>query len=573
MRRIRTSPFTLWLSLLGALVLTVVPLPDALEPFRPPCVTMAIIYWSMMWPRMCGILTAFIAGLMLDLLCGSLLGQHALALSVVAYLTLRFHLQIRIFPLWQLTFTAFMLMAIDAFLVFWADGIAGYPSGGIARWTQVIAGGVAWAPVMALLDNLRLRAENRSKRFAWMARAVRIKDHWAEQRLFLARLIVAGILIGILITVVLGRLVQLQLVQYDYFSTQSQGNRIRIQPVPPTRGPHPRPQRQGAGREPGELRPRADARAGAGSRGHPAAPRRQSGSSIRTTWRTSRTRLPLTAASIPIGIRDHLSDEEVARFAVNRPYFQGVEIKARLSRHYPYGPALAHALGYVGGINAADQQEFDPVEYAGTPHDRQGVRGARLRARPARHRRPGTGAWSTRAAVASRRWSARGARPGADVMLAIDLDAQLAAYEALAGKRGAVVAIDPHTGRGAGVRQHAGLRPERHQRRPEPQGLQRPAGRHRQAALQPRPARHLSARIHHQAARGAGGAALRNARTRRSACGAAARTRFPAAATAIATGSPKATAPSTCRAASSSPATCISTTSRGTSASNGWPAS
>ncbi len=91
---------------------------------------MVIIYWTMMWPRLCGILTAFVAGLALDLLYGSLLGQHALALSVVSYLTLRFHLQIRIFPLWQLTMTAFLLMVIDAFLVFWADGIGGYPGGG-----------------------------------------------------------------------------------------------------------------------------------------------------------------------------------------------------------------------------------------------------------------------------------------------------------------------------------------------------------------------------------------------------------------------------------------------------------
>jgi rod shape-determining protein MreD len=166
MSRTRMSPVTLWLTLIGAMVLTVVPLPELAEPWRPPFVTMAIIYWAMMWPRLCGTLTAFIAGLMLDLLYGSMLGEHAFALTVVAYLTVRFHLQIRIFPLWQLTFTAFMLMAIDAFLVFWADGIAGYPSGGFARWTQVIAGGLAWAPVMAFLDNVRLRAENRSKRFA-----------------------------------------------------------------------------------------------------------------------------------------------------------------------------------------------------------------------------------------------------------------------------------------------------------------------------------------------------------------------------------------------------------------------
>ena len=165
MSRNRTNPLTLWLSLVGALALAVLPLPTALEPFRPPWVTMAIIYWAMMWPRLCGILTAFIMGLALDLLYGSLLGQHALALSVVAYATLRFHLQIRIFPLWQLTMTAFMLMAIDAFLVFWADGIAGYPTGGVARWTPVLAGGIVWAPTMALLDNLRLRGESRSKRF------------------------------------------------------------------------------------------------------------------------------------------------------------------------------------------------------------------------------------------------------------------------------------------------------------------------------------------------------------------------------------------------------------------------
>jgi rod shape-determining protein MreD len=166
MSRARTSPLVLWSSLTVAMVLQIVPLPAMLEPFRPPWVTMTIVYWAMMWPRLCGILTAFVAGIVLDVLTGNLLGQNALALSTVAYLTLRFHLQIRIFPLWQLTATAFLLMAIAEFLLFWANGIAGYPTGGVTRWTQVAAGGLAWAPVMALFDNLRLRAENRSRRFA-----------------------------------------------------------------------------------------------------------------------------------------------------------------------------------------------------------------------------------------------------------------------------------------------------------------------------------------------------------------------------------------------------------------------
>lgn len=166
MSRNRTSPLMLWLTLLAALVLAVVPLPALVQPFRPPFVTMAIIYWCMMWPSLCGLLTAFVAGILIDILHGSLLGQHALALVVVAFLVLRFHLQIRIFPLWQLTMTATLLMAMDSFFIFWSDGIAGHPIGGIERWTPVLAGGIAWAPVMALLDNLRLRAENRRRRFS-----------------------------------------------------------------------------------------------------------------------------------------------------------------------------------------------------------------------------------------------------------------------------------------------------------------------------------------------------------------------------------------------------------------------
>jgi rod shape-determining protein MreD len=166
MSRPRNSPVTLWLVLLTTALLSVVPLPEGMDLFRPPWVTMAVVYWAMMWPRTCGIAAAWIIGLILDILQGSLLGQHALALGVVAYFTLRFHLQIRIFPLWQLTMTVFALLAIDAFVIFWVDGIAGLPTAGASRWTQVIAGAVVWPPVMAVFDRLRLGAENRGKSFA-----------------------------------------------------------------------------------------------------------------------------------------------------------------------------------------------------------------------------------------------------------------------------------------------------------------------------------------------------------------------------------------------------------------------
>ena len=165
MSRTRTSPLTLWITLLVALALTAIPLPEVLRTVRPSWLTLAVIYWAMMWPRRAGVGTACIAGLLLDVMQGSLLGQHALSLSIVAYLTLKFHLQIRIFPLWQLTMTVLALLAADTFIVFWVDGIAGYPTHGIARWAQVVTGAALWPPVMAIFDRIRYRAETRSTAF------------------------------------------------------------------------------------------------------------------------------------------------------------------------------------------------------------------------------------------------------------------------------------------------------------------------------------------------------------------------------------------------------------------------
>ena len=103
--------------------------------------------------------------MIIDVLQGEFLGQHAMALTIVAYLTLRFHLQIRIFPMWQLTATVFALMAIEAFILFWIDGVAGNPPVGFARWTQVFVGAVLWLPVMALMDQVRVRLEYRDQPF------------------------------------------------------------------------------------------------------------------------------------------------------------------------------------------------------------------------------------------------------------------------------------------------------------------------------------------------------------------------------------------------------------------------
>lgn len=154
-----------WAVLLVAVALTSLPLPAFMTPFRPPWAAIAIIYWIMMWPRAIGVGSAWLLGILLDVLHGDLLGQNALALGIIGYLTLRFHLQIRIFPLWQLTMTVFALLLINAFILFWIDGVAGNPPAGYARWTQVLVGGILWPPVMAIMDRIRERIENRDPTF------------------------------------------------------------------------------------------------------------------------------------------------------------------------------------------------------------------------------------------------------------------------------------------------------------------------------------------------------------------------------------------------------------------------
>jgi len=158
-------PMRMWPAVLSfslAIALEIVPIPDALEVIKPPFAAMVMIYWALMWPERIGLFTGFLLGICLDILHGQLLGQNALALVVVTYLTLRFHLQIRIFPLWQITGAVFALLAIDALLQVLIEGIAGLVSGGYLRWTQVIAGMIFWPFLMGSMDWLRQRAEYRT---------------------------------------------------------------------------------------------------------------------------------------------------------------------------------------------------------------------------------------------------------------------------------------------------------------------------------------------------------------------------------------------------------------------------
>ena len=143
--------------LLLALMLTILPLPAWAVPFGPHWVVLTLIYWILQVPHRIGVGAAWVSGLALDTLQGALLGQHALALTLVAYFILKFHLRIRVFPIWQQTMTVLMLVAMYEFLIFWVDGMTGSLVAGPERWLAVLASAAVWPLLVPLLGRLQRR--------------------------------------------------------------------------------------------------------------------------------------------------------------------------------------------------------------------------------------------------------------------------------------------------------------------------------------------------------------------------------------------------------------------------------
>src|SRR5688572_43429 len=199
-----------------------------------------------------------------------------------------------------------------------------------------------------------------------MPSSLQLKDHWQEQKLFLSRIIAAAIIVLLLSGVLVTRLVQLQILDYERFAELSQGNSFRIEPMPPTRGiiydRH--------GVVIAENRPNWELVA--------------VGEQIDDLDRTLRSLEDLGLVdpgehdTLRDLIRSHrgfervklssLTEEQAAIFAVRRYLFSGVDIQEALSRYYPFGEASAHAIGYVGSISAQDLERIDRSDYAGTSH-------------------------------------------------------------------------------------------------------------------------------------------------------------------------------------------------------------
>jgi rod shape-determining protein MreD len=147
-------------SIVVSLTLAIAPLPDWAVAYRPDWVALTLIYWSLLLPKTYSVGWAWLAGLVLDIAQGTLFGQHALALCFVIYISVKFHLQIRVFPMLQKTVTVFAILALYQFILFWINGVAGINSPSVTYWGPVLTGTAIWPLLSLLYGNIRYRTRS-----------------------------------------------------------------------------------------------------------------------------------------------------------------------------------------------------------------------------------------------------------------------------------------------------------------------------------------------------------------------------------------------------------------------------
>lgn len=156
MNRLR-NPWVLPLSLAAALLLGLLPLPGVLQPLRPYWLALVLTYWLLETPEHVGLGSAFLLGLLADLAFGSVLGEQALRLVVLAFILERFRARLRFFPMSQQALTLAVLLFNDRVLAALIHLLAGLPQPPWTVWLAPLLGMLLWPPLHLLLDTLRLR--------------------------------------------------------------------------------------------------------------------------------------------------------------------------------------------------------------------------------------------------------------------------------------------------------------------------------------------------------------------------------------------------------------------------------
>ncbi len=145
-------------SMIVALMLTSMPLPEIVQNWRPAWALLVLIYWCMALPHRVGIGSGWLFGLCVDVLQGSMLGQHAMGFAVVAFIATTVHQRIRVFPLWQQSLIVGAMLAIEMLLTYLVRGIADISDVGVVYWAPLVASIMLWPWVFIILRDLRRKA-------------------------------------------------------------------------------------------------------------------------------------------------------------------------------------------------------------------------------------------------------------------------------------------------------------------------------------------------------------------------------------------------------------------------------
>lgn len=270
------------------------------------------------------------------------------------------------------------------------------------------------------------------------------KDPLAESRIFLGRVVAAFVLIILLMIGLVVRLVYLQIVGHEHYATLSKDNRIKIAPLPPTRGiiydRHGRMLAQNIPTYSLELIPERIEKLG------------ETLKSLQQLLNISDEKVEQfqkqrkrNKAFTSTPLLQNLSEEDVAKFAVVRPYFPGVDVYVRLERRYPYAELSSHVVGYVARISEQELKSLPADEYRGTDH--VGKTGIEKTYEAQLHGTAGYEEIETNAqARAVNTVATTDPIAGANIYLTLDIDLQKIAYDALHDYNGAAVAIEIKTG-------------------------------------------------------------------------------------------------------------------------------
>lgn len=157
-----TSISVILVTLVIGMVLAVVPLPQGIPAeigfIRPDWVALILVYWVIALPHRVGMLSAWVTGVAMDVLLGSLIGQHALSYVIIAYIASNLYQRLRMFSVWQQALVVFALLGLNQLVNFWVESIAGLSDWSMWYLLPALSGALLWPWTFLLLRGLRRQA-------------------------------------------------------------------------------------------------------------------------------------------------------------------------------------------------------------------------------------------------------------------------------------------------------------------------------------------------------------------------------------------------------------------------------